>query len=145
MENHRIGFRSPLARSATMRASVGVISASTLAIGILTALGPIFIALALMPATRGLFVGWVRAMLAAALTPMVGWLLLVLMLTVIEPWIATLAQQRVALALEPENIDFKLGCVKCAVATANYDHALALLDELLRQVPEREGPNRRHG
>jgi tetratricopeptide (TPR) repeat protein len=48
------------------------------------------------------------------------------------------AAYKQALALEPENIDFKLGCVKCAVATANYDHALALLDELLRQVPERE-------
>lgn len=43
-----------------------------------------------------------------------------------------------ALALEPDNIDFKLGQVKCAVATANYDHALALLDELLKQVPERD-------
>ncbi|HWN97624.1 MAG TPA: tetratricopeptide repeat protein [Methylomirabilota bacterium] len=43
-----------------------------------------------------------------------------------------------ALAYEPDNIDFKLGCVKCAVATANYDRALALLDELLKQVPERE-------
>jgi len=43
-----------------------------------------------------------------------------------------------ALALEPENIDFKLGAVKCAVATANYDHALALLEELIKQAPERE-------
>ena len=43
-----------------------------------------------------------------------------------------------ALALEPENIDFKLGSVKCAIATANYDHALALLDELLKQAPDRE-------
>ncbi len=43
-----------------------------------------------------------------------------------------------ALALEPENIDFKLGSVKCAVATANYDHALALIDELIKQAPERD-------
>jgi cytochrome c-type biogenesis protein CcmH/NrfG len=48
------------------------------------------------------------------------------------------AAYKQALAFEPENIDFRLGCVKCAVATANYDHALALLDELLVQVPERE-------
>ncbi|HET6969679.1 MAG TPA: type IV secretion system protein, partial [Phenylobacterium sp.] len=65
--------------------SAGVISAATLAIGVLTALGPIFIALALIPATRGLFVGWVRALAAAALTPMVAWLLVVLMLAVLEP------------------------------------------------------------
>ncbi|KAB2658622.1 MAG: tetratricopeptide repeat protein, partial [Verrucomicrobia bacterium] len=43
-----------------------------------------------------------------------------------------------ALVFEPENLDFKLGAVKCAVATANYDHALALLDEVLLLNPERE-------
>jgi tetratricopeptide (TPR) repeat protein len=43
-----------------------------------------------------------------------------------------------ALIFEPENLDFRLGCVKCAVATANYDHALSLLEELLAQYPERD-------
>jgi tetratricopeptide (TPR) repeat protein len=43
-----------------------------------------------------------------------------------------------AVVLEPENVDFKLGLVKCAIATANYDHALALLDELTGQFPERD-------
>jgi type IV secretion system protein VirB6 len=83
--------------------SAGVISASTLAIGILTAIGPVFIALFLIPATRGLFVGWVRALVAAALTPLVGWLLIVLMLTVLEPWLVELAQARQAAAtLDPQ-------------------------------------------
>lgn len=91
-----------LASGALFFSSVGVISAATLAIGILTAVGPIFIALALMPATRGIFIGWVRAMLAAALTPLVGWLLLVLMLTVVEPWVTELAAQRAAMQLNPQ-------------------------------------------
>jgi tetratricopeptide (TPR) repeat protein len=43
-----------------------------------------------------------------------------------------------ALVFEPDNVDFKLGAVKCAIGTANYDHALALLDELIRQYPERD-------
>lgn len=43
-----------------------------------------------------------------------------------------------AVIFEPENVDFKLGLVKCAVSTANYDHALALLEELLKQFPERD-------
>ncbi len=43
-----------------------------------------------------------------------------------------------ALVFEPDNVDFKLGAVKCAIATANYDHALALLDELVKRYPERE-------
>lgn len=43
-----------------------------------------------------------------------------------------------ALVFEPENLDFKLGAVKCAISTGNFDRALALLDELLRLHPERE-------
>lgn len=43
-----------------------------------------------------------------------------------------------ALVFEPENIDFKLGAVKCAIGTANYDRALALLDELIKLHPERD-------
>lgn len=82
--------------------SAGVISAATLSIGVLTAIGPVFIALFLIPATRGLFVGWVRALAAAALTPLVGWLLIVLMLAVIEPWLLALAQQRRDLLLDTQ-------------------------------------------
>jgi len=43
-----------------------------------------------------------------------------------------------ALMFEPENLDFRLGQVKCAVATGNYDHALALLEELLKEYPDRD-------
>ncbi len=43
-----------------------------------------------------------------------------------------------AMVYEPDNVDFRLGAVKCAVASANYDHALALLAELLKDYPERE-------
>lgn len=45
---------------------------------------------------------------------------------------------RQALVYEPENVDFKLALVKCSIATANYDYALALLDELIREYPERD-------
>lgn len=48
------------------------------------------------------------------------------------------AAYRQALVFEPDNFDFKLGLVKSGIAGANYDYALALLDELLRQYPERE-------
>lgn len=43
-----------------------------------------------------------------------------------------------ALVFEPDNMDFRLGAVRCALATGNYDHALAMLEELLRQRPEKE-------
>lgn len=45
---------------------------------------------------------------------------------------------RQAVVLEPENVDFKLGWVKCSVATAKYDEALVLLDEMVQQYPDRE-------
>src|SRR5262245_50310672 len=45
---------------------------------------------------------------------------------------------RQALVFEPDNVDFKLGLVKCSVASANYDFALALLDELIQQYPGRD-------
>jgi type IV secretion system protein VirB6 len=91
-----------MASGALFLMSAGVISAATLAIGVLTAVGPIFIALFLMPSTRGLFVGWVRALGAAALTPMVAWILLVLMLAVLEPWLVTLAAQRAAKTMDAQ-------------------------------------------
>jgi type IV secretion system protein VirB6 len=90
------------ASGALFLASAGVISAATLAVGVLTALGPVFIVLALIPATRGLFVGWVRALTAAALTPMVAWLLVVLMLAVLQPWLVALEEQRRTLQLQPQ-------------------------------------------
>jgi Flp pilus assembly protein TadD len=40
---------------------------------------------------------------------------------------------------EPDNADFKLGLVKCAIALRNFDHALALLDELIQASPDQEG------
>ncbi len=82
--------------------SAGVISAATLAIGVLTAVGPIFIALFLIPATRGLFVGWVRALAAAAFVTLLGWLVIVLMLSVLEPWLTALAEQRRDMVLNPQ-------------------------------------------
>lgn len=49
------------------------------------------------------------------------------------------AAYRQALVFESENIEFKLGLVKSSIATANYDYALALLDELIKEHPDRDG------
>ena len=72
----------------------GVIAAATLAIGVLTAVGPVFIAMFLIPATRGLFSGWVRALGAASLVLLLGWLGIVLLLSVLEPWLVALAREQ---------------------------------------------------
>lgn len=74
--------------------TAGVIAAATLAIGVLTAVGPVFIAMFLIPATRGLFSGWVRALGAASLVLLLGWLGIVLLLSVLEPWLVALAREQ---------------------------------------------------
>jgi len=82
--------------------TAGVIAAATLAIGVLTAVGPLFIALLLLPATRGLFAGWARSVIAAAIAPLLGWLTTILMLSVLEPWLVRLAQERAAAQLDAQ-------------------------------------------
>ncbi|MBV9841255.1 MAG: type IV secretion system protein [Sphingomonadaceae bacterium] len=77
-------------------ASVGVLAIALIAIGVLSALGPIFIALFLFENTRGLFAGWMRALVTAAIVPVVGWAIITLMIVALRPGLETLAADRVA-------------------------------------------------
>ncbi|MCA3709147.1 MAG: type IV secretion system protein [Phenylobacterium sp.] len=90
-----------VAADALMVMSVGVVGGAKLAIGVLTAVGPVFIALALLNVTRGVFFGWVRALAGSALSLLVGWALLIMLLVVLAPWLAALAEQRQAQVLDP--------------------------------------------
>ena len=72
-------------------ASAGLIAVVTIAIGLLTATGPLFIATFLFFETRGLFVGWVRALVASAFGLLSGWSLTVLMLHAVQPWMDALS------------------------------------------------------
>lgn len=65
--------------------TAGALSIALIAVAVLVTVGPVFIALLLLGATRGLFFGWVRALLAAALAPMVIWADTALMMTVLRP------------------------------------------------------------
>ena len=84
------------ASQALFLSTAGLFSAAIVAVGVLTAVGPLFIALSLLEATRGLFVGWLRALLVAALSPMAGWMAVDLMLVVIAPSLRALAEERAA-------------------------------------------------
>lgn len=75
------------AAAALFMATAGALSISIIAVGILLTVGPIFIALALFEATRGLFLGWARALISAALAPMVCWMTITVMLVVLQPWL----------------------------------------------------------
>lgn len=82
------------ASEALFLTSAGLFSAAIVAVGVLTAVGPVFVALFLFDATRGLFVGWLRALLAAAIAPLAGWMAASLMLVVVQPDVLELASQR---------------------------------------------------
>ena len=90
-----------VAQGLVLTAHAGLVAASTLAVGVLGAVGPVFIVLFLFRQTRGFFTGWVRALAAAALVSAGTWVLILLMLRVLDPWLVTLAEQRELRALDP--------------------------------------------
>jgi type IV secretion system protein VirB6 len=90
--------------------TAGVLSMAFIATGVLTAIGPVFIALFLFDATRGFFMGWVRALVGAMLTPMVCWIATSLLLVVIAPRIDSLGQQRAA-----QQINLDVADAACAL------------------------------
>ena len=87
------------AAAALLASTAGVLGMAFIASGVLTAVGPVFIALLLFEATGGFFTGWVRALVAAILIPMVCWVTASVLLVVLAPRIETLAQQRAAHAI----------------------------------------------
>ncbi|WP_297510792.1 type IV secretion system protein [uncultured Caulobacter sp.] len=82
------------AQTALFMSTAGVLSIAIIAVGVLSATGPIFITLVLFESTRGLFAGWLRALLAAAFTPMMCWITTTLFLVIIDPLLVRLAQGR---------------------------------------------------
>jgi type IV secretion system protein VirB6 len=77
-------------------ASLSVLLAAKIVLGVLLAVGPVFIAMLLFDATRGVFEGWLRAALAFAFAPMATILLLAVGLALLEPWLIQLEALRQA-------------------------------------------------
>ncbi|WP_269713806.1 type IV secretion system protein [Caulobacter sp. NIBR2454] len=90
------------AASLLFLSTVGILCLATVSVGVLSALGPLFIAMFLFDATRGLFTGWVKAMVAATFTPVACWLTITILLVVLEPWLLTLTNQRAEGVLDPD-------------------------------------------
>jgi type IV secretion system protein VirB6 len=74
--------------------SLGVLLASKIVLGILLALGPIFIAMLLFDTTRGIFEGWLRTSVAFAMAPIIVTLMLGVALTLLEPWLEQVETMR---------------------------------------------------
>lgn len=95
--------------------TVGVLVTAKIALAVLLAIGPVFVVLALFPATRGLFTGWVKGVVLLAMTPLFAVLSGSLMLELSVPVLS-------ALAATPGQIDpraamafFMIGAVHMAL------------------------------
>jgi type IV secretion system protein VirB6 len=76
--------------------AIGALASVRLIAGLLLALGPFFIAFLLFEGTRGLFVGWIRALVAAALGALGISIVLGVELALLEPRLAELIALRTA-------------------------------------------------
>jgi type IV secretion system protein VirB6 len=77
-------------------ASAGVLAVSKVLIGLLLAIGPIFVALGLFTETRGLAFGWARVCVLLALVPLLSLMTSAGALTMIEPMVVDMAVQAAA-------------------------------------------------
>lgn len=75
---------------------LGAFGAVRLVAGLLLAIAPVFIAFLLFDATRGLFAGWLRVLLGAALGSLGTAILLGVQLALYEPWLTSLLSARAA-------------------------------------------------
>jgi type IV secretion system protein VirB6 len=77
-------------------ASAGVLAVSKVLIGLLLAIGPIFVSLGLFAATRGLAFGWARVCILLALVPLLSLMTSAGALTMVEPMVVDMAVQAAA-------------------------------------------------
>lgn len=103
-----------LAALLLMLGTVGVLVTARIALAVLLALGPVFITFVLFSGTRGLFVGWLRAVVLMAITPLFAVLGGALIIELAVPVVATLrgpdgVDGRAAMAL------FVIAAVHCAL------------------------------
>jgi type IV secretion system protein VirB6 len=112
------------ASAALFMSTAGVLTLAEVSAGVLTALGPLFIALFLFDASRGLFVGWIRAMATAAIAPLVCWVGAEILLVVLEPWLVRLSAEREAHLLNPDtanavvSVVFVFACAQLGLLAA---------------------------
>ncbi len=95
--------------------TVGVLATTKIALAILMGLGPIFILCALFASTRGLFTGWLKALVLMALAPLFAVLGGTLMLELAVPVLSSLASTPGEIDVRPAMAFFMIGAVHLAL------------------------------
>ena len=107
---------------------VGAFASVRIIAGLLLALAPFFIAFLLFDATRGLFEGWLRALLGAALGALGIAIVLGVELALLESWLATILAARAA------NVSVPNAPVELLVTTGIFTLVLAAMLWALARV-----------
>jgi type IV secretion system protein VirB6 len=89
-------FAFGTARVAYLAGTVGALAIVRLIAGLLLALAPLFAGLLLFEATRALFVGWLRGLVAVVIGALGVAVVLGVELALLEPWLADTLSQRYA-------------------------------------------------
>jgi type IV secretion system protein VirB6 len=100
---------------------VGAFASVRFVAGLLLALAPFFIAFLLFEATRGLFEGWLRALLGTALGALGVAIVLGIELALLEPWLASI------LAARGANVSVPNAPVELLVTTGIFSLVLAAM------------------
>jgi type IV secretion system protein VirB6 len=95
--------------------TVGLLVTCKIALAILLALGPVFVVLALFEATRGLFAGWLKAVVLMAFAPLFAVLGGSLMLELSVPVLRQLAATPGGIDPKAAMAFFMIGAVHCAL------------------------------
>ena len=126
--------------------SAGVLAVSKILLGLLLALGPIFVALALFGVTRGLAFGWLRVCVLLALVPLLSLMTSAGALEMVEPMTVDMAVQaasgefslRAAVAL------FVAMLVMAAVSFQLFRIAMAITGNWTAALSNRKEPSHAH-
>ena len=95
--------------------TVGILATCKIALAVLLALGPIFIVMALFKGTRGLFTGWLKAVVLMALAPLFAVLAGSLMLELAAPVLSSLMLTPGQIDVRPAMAFFMIGAVHLAL------------------------------
>lgn len=95
--------------------TVGVLATTRIALAVLVAIGPIFVVMALFPATRGLFVGWLKGVVMLAITPIFAVLAGGIMLEAAVPVLQALNQSPGTIDARAAMAFFMIGAVHVAL------------------------------
>jgi type IV secretion system protein VirB6 len=95
------------ARTVYLAATIGAFASVRLVAGLLLALGPLFALFLLFAGTRGLFEGWLRGLIGAALGALGTSIILAVQLALMESWLASVLSLR-RLAVPTPNVPAEL-------------------------------------